>query len=187
MISSKSTTSLKLPSSGKEYNCFQSDGKSAYESQCSKSRVLTISTYFILKIESFEKQCVTFKGSLQSDWLKQHIFFFWTIILRWIITTCAYKISYKEIVLIFLFISDGCFCGSSECFLQWKKKLGKHFNLFKIKCINCLADGPPCILIVEGTIKLYRLESLLLVYFLVVIFQNRLSKTSELLTSLTLQ
>ena len=42
-----------------------------------------------------------------------------------------------------------------------------------------------CPLSVEGTLKLYNLESLLLVSFLVFIFKNRRSKKSELLTALT--
>ena len=54
MSSSTSTTSSKLPLSGKEYICFQSDGKSAHAAHFEKPR------------ESFEKKCVILKGVLQS-------------------------------------------------------------------------------------------------------------------------
>ena len=57
IISSTSTTSLKLPPSGKEYICFQSDVKYSHAAQCTKSRVLTKVISLILEIESFEKMC----------------------------------------------------------------------------------------------------------------------------------
>ena len=36
MIYLTSTTSLKIPPSGKEYLCFQNDGKYSHEAQCEK-------------------------------------------------------------------------------------------------------------------------------------------------------
>ena len=43
----------KLPPSGKEYLCFQTDGKTTHSVQCAKSRELTKVIDLILDIESF--------------------------------------------------------------------------------------------------------------------------------------
>ena len=51
MSSSTSTTSLKLPSSGKQYICFQSDCKYAHADQYYKSRLLTKVIDLIIDIE----------------------------------------------------------------------------------------------------------------------------------------
>ena len=46
------------------------DRKTAHAAKCSKS--LESTKYLVLKIESFEQQCVIIKGLFQSDILKQH-------------------------------------------------------------------------------------------------------------------
>ena len=72
MSSSASTTSFKIPPYGKQYLCFQSDGKSDHAAQCVKSMVLNKFIDLILQIALFEQQCVIIKGLLQPDRLKQH-------------------------------------------------------------------------------------------------------------------
>ena len=72
MSYSTSTTSLKLPPLEK-YVCFKSGGKSAHESQCSKSKAFTKFIDIIIEVESFEQQFVILKWLLRSDRLKQHI------------------------------------------------------------------------------------------------------------------
>ena len=61
---------LSLP--GKEYFCFQKDGKSAHAAQCAKSRVSTKVIDTIIEIDSFDHQCVILTGLLQSKPLNQH-------------------------------------------------------------------------------------------------------------------
>ena len=46
---------------------FQKDGKSAYASQCAKSRVLNKLIYIILDIDSFDQKCVILKQLLHSE------------------------------------------------------------------------------------------------------------------------
>ena len=70
---SKSTTSLKLPPSVKEYLCFQIYGKYDHVYQCGKYRAFTKAIDLIIGIESFEQQCVITKGLLWSDRRKQHM------------------------------------------------------------------------------------------------------------------
>ena len=54
----------KLPPVGKEYMCFQSDGK---------DRIMTKAIGCVLSINTFEKQCVVLKGILQLPRLKNHM------------------------------------------------------------------------------------------------------------------
>ena len=54
MSSSTSTISLKLPSSGKWYLCFQIHGKSDHAAQCEKSMALTKVFDLIIDIEYSE-------------------------------------------------------------------------------------------------------------------------------------
>ena len=73
MISSTSTTSLKLSPSGKQYLFFQSDGKSDHSAQCEKSKALTKFIDLIIDIEYFEQKYVNIIYLLHSDQLKQHM------------------------------------------------------------------------------------------------------------------
>ena len=54
---------------------FHKYGKSAHDSQCTKSRLLTKVIDKIIYIDSFEHKCVIIKGLLHSERLKQHIIF----------------------------------------------------------------------------------------------------------------
>ena len=44
-----------------------------HASQYAKSRALNKVIDLIIEVESCEKKCVIIKGSLYSDWLKQHM------------------------------------------------------------------------------------------------------------------
>ena len=73
-----------------------------------------------------------------------------------------------------------------RCILHWSNRFSCLMYLLEVPAVTSAA----WMLVldhVEGTLKIYCLESLLLLSFLLVRFQKRLSKTSELLTSLTLQ
>ena len=63
----------KLPPHGKYYLCFQIYGKTAHAAQCYKPRALNKAIGLILKIHSFEQQCVIIKGLLQSERPRQHM------------------------------------------------------------------------------------------------------------------
>ena len=63
----------RLPTPGKEYLCFQKDGKSAHSVKCTIFCVLNKVIDTIIEIDSFEKQCVILKGLLYSEQLKQHM------------------------------------------------------------------------------------------------------------------
>ena len=58
------------PPPGKEYLCFQTDGKSDRAIQCARSRVLNKVIDTIFDIDSFEQKYVIIKGLLKSKWLK---------------------------------------------------------------------------------------------------------------------
>ena len=62
-----------LPPVGKEYMCFQNDGKTAQAARCIKSRIMTKEINYFLLIDTFEQQCVVLKGMLQSPRLKDHV------------------------------------------------------------------------------------------------------------------
>ena len=62
-----------LPPVGKEYMCFQNDGKIAQAVNCIKSIIITKVVGYVLSIGTFEKQCVVLKGMLQSPRLKYHV------------------------------------------------------------------------------------------------------------------
>ena len=58
------TTTRLLPV-GKEYMCFQNDGKNAQAARCIKSRIMTKAIDSVLSIDNFEQQCVVLKVILQ--------------------------------------------------------------------------------------------------------------------------
>ena len=66
-------TTNKLPPAGKEYFCFQINGKYYYAVQCVKSRIMNNSVDSILSIDTFEKQYVVIKGMLQSPYIEDHM------------------------------------------------------------------------------------------------------------------
>ena len=57
---------------GKEYICFQIEGKSAQAAKCVKTRIMTKVVDFVLSINTFEQQCVVLKSMLQSTHLQYH-------------------------------------------------------------------------------------------------------------------
>ena len=65
------TTGLNLV--GKEYMCFQNDGKTDQAARCIKSRIMTKLIDSVLSIDTFEQQCVVLKGMLQSPCIKYHV------------------------------------------------------------------------------------------------------------------
>ena len=66
-------TTKKLPSSGKEYLCFQMNGRSSHAAQCVKSWIMNKVIDYIIYIDTFEQQCVVIKGLLQSPHLEDHM------------------------------------------------------------------------------------------------------------------
>ena len=58
---------------GKEYMCFQKDGKTAQAARCIKSSIITKVIDYVLSIDKFKQQCVMLMGLLQSPRLKYHI------------------------------------------------------------------------------------------------------------------
>ena len=62
-----------LPPTGKEYLCFQINGRYSHADHCVKSRILNKSIDYILYIDTFEKQCVVIKVMLQSSSLENHM------------------------------------------------------------------------------------------------------------------
>ena len=66
-------TNTKLPLAGKEYVCFQNDGKTAQAAKCIRSRIMNKVIEYVLSIDTFEQQCVVLKGILQSPCLKDHV------------------------------------------------------------------------------------------------------------------
>ena len=56
---------FKLPSSGKEYICFQTEGKTVWAAQCAKSRSLTKVMETIFEIDSFEQQYIIINVLIQ--------------------------------------------------------------------------------------------------------------------------
>ena len=66
-------TPMILPPVGKEYICFMKEGKSDQAARCIKSRIVTKVIDYVLSIDTFEQQCVVFKGMLQSPQLKDHV------------------------------------------------------------------------------------------------------------------
>ena len=49
------------------------EGKSDQAARCIKSRIMTKVIDYVLSIDTFEQQCVVFKGMLQSLRLKDHV------------------------------------------------------------------------------------------------------------------
>ena len=66
-------TPTKLPTVGKEYMCFNIDGKSAQEAKCVKLRITIKVIDCVILIDTFEQQCVLIKGMLKSQSLKYHM------------------------------------------------------------------------------------------------------------------
>ena len=62
-----------VPLVGKEYMCFQKDGKTAQAARCIKSIISTKVIDSVLSIHTFEQKCVVIKGMLQSPRLKYHV------------------------------------------------------------------------------------------------------------------
>ena len=58
---------------GKEYMCFQNDGKTSQTATCIKSTIMTKVIDYVISIDTFEHQCVVIKGMLQSPRLKYHV------------------------------------------------------------------------------------------------------------------
>ena len=66
-------TTTRLPTVGKEYMCFQNDGKTAQAARCIKSRITTKMIDYILSIDTFVQQCVVLKDMLKSPLIKDHL------------------------------------------------------------------------------------------------------------------
>ena len=66
-------TTTKLPPAGKDYLCFQINGKSSQVAKCVKSRIMTKVIDFILYIDTFEQNCTVIDGMLQFPLLKYHM------------------------------------------------------------------------------------------------------------------
>ena len=64
MINLHKTTGL--PPVGKEYMCFQNDGKTSQAARCIKSRIITKMIDSVLSLGTFEQLRVFIKGMLQS-------------------------------------------------------------------------------------------------------------------------
>ena len=62
-----------LPPAGKEYFCFQINGKYPHAAQCVKSWILNNSIDSILSIDTFEQQYVVIKCMLRSSRLEYHM------------------------------------------------------------------------------------------------------------------
>ena len=71
--SGKLHTTDKLPPDGKEYLCFQINGKSSHAAQCVKSRIMNKSINIILFIYTHEKQYVVIRCMLQSPRLEYYM------------------------------------------------------------------------------------------------------------------
>ena len=96
----------RLPTPRKEYLCLQIDCKSACESECDKSRVLTKVIESIIEIGSFDHMCVIIKELFHSEKLKQHIV---KIVLYQSLSNSAmYKHRYLEIINKLLIIPVKC-------------------------------------------------------------------------------
>ena len=66
-------TTTKSPPVGKEYLCFQVNGKYSLAARCVKSRIMAKVIDSILSIDTFEQERVVLKGMLQSPHLKYHM------------------------------------------------------------------------------------------------------------------
>ena len=62
-----------LPPVGKEYMCFQKDGKTVQAVRCIRSRIMNKLIDYIILIDTFEQQFVLLEGMLQSRHLKDHV------------------------------------------------------------------------------------------------------------------
>ena len=62
-----SYTQQKIPPAGKEYLCFQINGRSSHAAQCVKSWIVNKAIDYILYVDKLEQQCVVIKGILQSS------------------------------------------------------------------------------------------------------------------------
>ena len=66
-------TTEQLTPVGKDYLCFQINGRYSHADWCVKSRIMNKAVYSILSIDTFEQQCVVIKGMLQSPFLEYHM------------------------------------------------------------------------------------------------------------------
>ena len=66
-------TTAKLSPVGKEYLCFQINGKSPHAAQCVKSSILNKAIDYILSIDTFEQRCAVIKCMLQSSRLEDNM------------------------------------------------------------------------------------------------------------------
>ena len=66
-------TPKNLPPVGKEYMCFQIDGKSILAAKCVKSRIIPKVVDCVLFVDTCEQQCVVLKGMLQSPCIKDYM------------------------------------------------------------------------------------------------------------------
>ena len=58
---------------GKEYMCFENNGKTAHNTRCIKSRIMSKVIGSVLPIDTSEQKCVVLKGMLKSLRLKDHV------------------------------------------------------------------------------------------------------------------
>ena len=72
ILSVKLHKKTKLPPAGKEYLCFQINGKSSQAAKCVESRIMTKVINHILSIDTSEQKCDLLKGMLQFPRLKYH-------------------------------------------------------------------------------------------------------------------
>ena len=66
-------TTTELPPSGKEYLCFQINGRYSHADQCVKYRIPDKAIDSILSIDTFKQQCIVLKFMLQSPHLEDNM------------------------------------------------------------------------------------------------------------------
>ena len=71
--SAKLHTTTKLTPDDKEYLCFQMNSKSYQAVNCVKSIIMIKVINSITSVDTFEQQCVVFKGMLQFSRIKYHM------------------------------------------------------------------------------------------------------------------
>ena len=69
----RNTEHTHTPTVGKEYMCFQNNGKNAQAAKCIKSGIMTKAIDSIFLIETFEQKTVVIKGMLKPLRLKDHL------------------------------------------------------------------------------------------------------------------
>ena len=66
-------TTEQLTPVGKDYLCFQINGRYSHADWCVKSRITNKAIDYILSIDKFEQQCIVIKGMLQSPPFEYHM------------------------------------------------------------------------------------------------------------------